>query len=56
MHASSRFLGVRAVALSLTLAAMPLMAAASEVADLDAAKTQAVASGKPILIDFSSPT
>lgn len=56
MHTRSRFHGARAVALSLTLAAMPFVAGASDVADLDAAKAQAVASGKSILIDFSSPT
>ena len=55
MQVRSLIPGARALALSLTLVA-PFAAAATEVADFGAAKAQAASSGKPVLIDFSSPT
>ena len=48
--------GARGLVLSLSLAALPVVAGASEVADFAAAKAKAAATGKSILIDFSSPT
>jgi hypothetical protein len=52
----SPFLDARAIALAMSLATIPLVASATEVTDFATAKAQAVASGKTVLIDFSSPT